>query len=135
MDGSGQLDSRTFSGFDFARLIRNFEITASSASETGQLRASAIAIYLVPALALNGGLLRAATACWPAVRAIGGAALVGAALYSVAVMVVIFLLSVLPINEFADVVGAPAYGSGVAAAGTLLMGWLGVEDLRHRASH
>ncbi len=32
MHGSNELDSRTFSGFDFARLIRNFEITAETPS-------------------------------------------------------------------------------------------------------
>ena len=53
MNGSSVFDLRSFSGFDFARLVRNFEITANSAEASGQIRATAVAIMAFGAIGLS----------------------------------------------------------------------------------
>jgi hypothetical protein len=130
MHGSNEFDSRTFSGFDFARLIRNFEITAGSPSTMSQVRATAIALYLVPALAINAVVFDAvalASRAWN--RAAGLASALGAA-YKFAVLGVLLLLSFLPISGLADVIGCPKYGLALTAGGALVLGIIGVLDLR-----
>jgi len=134
MEGSGRLDARVFSGFDFARLVRNFEITAGSASAEGQIRATAVAIYLVPALAVNGALLHVAAAFSQQLRTMSGLALLSAAAYGLLVLLTLLALSVLPLNEFEDVVGLPAHGLGLTVAGALTLAWCGLRELRPRDS-
>jgi hypothetical protein len=130
MHGSNAFDSRTFSGFDFARLIRNFAITAGSPSTVGQVRATAIALYLVPALAVNAVVLDAVGVVNRGWKRPAGLALALSAGYTFAVLGVLLLLSFLPISGLADVVGWPTYGLALTAGGTLVMGSIGVLEMR-----
>ena len=130
MHGSNEFDSRTFSGFDFARLIRNFEITADSASGTGQLRATALALYFVPALAVNAVVFAVVGLFNRDWNRLAGLALVLSAGYTFGVLAVLLLLSFLPISGLANVVGWPKYGLALTAGGTLVMGSIGVLELR-----
>jgi hypothetical protein len=130
MHGSNAFDSRTFSGFDFARLIRNFEITAGSPSTMSQLRASAIALYLVPALAVNVVVFDAAALANRGWNRAAGLASALSAGYTFAVLGVLLLLSHLPISGLAEVVAWPEYGLALTAGGALVMGSIGVLDLR-----
>lgn len=130
MDGSSVFDLRNFSGFDFARLVRNFEVTANSAEASGQLRATAVAIYLIPALAINGALLYLLSSFAGWLRYAAGVALLLAAGYIVAMLFALLFLSVVPVNQFADVVGLPSWGFGLTLAGALLLGLLGQKEMR-----
>ena len=129
MHGSNEFDSRAFSGFDFARLIRNFEITAGSPSTMGQLRATAIALYLVPALAVNAVVFDAVALVNRGWHRAAGLASVLSAGYTFAVLGVLLLLSFLPISGLADVVGWPKYGLALTAGGALVMGSIGVLEI------
>jgi hypothetical protein len=132
MDGAQALRFHSFSGFDFARLIRNFEITAESQSEAGQIRATALLIYLMPALVVNSAvlrLLRRATGIPPA--AVAGAS-VAAGGYGLSVLGVLLFLSMVHVNDFADVVGAPRYGFLVSALGCAVLLGLGLARLPRR---
>ena len=121
MDGAGPFDQRAFSGFDFARLIRNFEITTDTTSSFAQVRGTAIAIYLAPALAANA----AAIAVAAPVAGFSGRfvrwCLSGAALYVLALHGLIFLMSAAPMNEFSDAVGLPREGTLLAVGGAATM--------------
>jgi hypothetical protein len=129
MEGEGELRDRAFSGFDFARLIRNFEITAASPSGVGQLRATAVAIYLVPALAVNVAMLSGLALMNR--RWIGAARLACAlgAAYAMAVLGVLLLLSALPVTDLAGVLGRPEYGYAATAVAAFVMGGIGLEEL------
>jgi hypothetical protein len=130
MHGSHAFDSRTFSGFDFARLIRNFEITAGSPSTLGQVRVTAIALYLVPALAVNALVFDAVALVNRGWKRPAALALALSAGYTFAVVGVLLLLSLLPISGLADVVGWPMYGMALTAAGTFVIGSIGVLEMR-----
>lgn len=130
MDGTSAFDLRTFSGFDFARLVRNFEITADSAEASGQIRASALAIYLMPAVAINGALLLQISALYGSFRYAAGVALLLAAGYIAAMLFALFLLSAVPVNQFAEIVGLPSWGFGLTLLGALLLGLLGHRAVR-----
>lgn len=130
MDGTDAFDLRTFSGFEFARLVRNFEITADSASATGQIRVTALAIYLVPALAINGTLMLQLSAFAGALHRAASVALLLAAIYILSMLSALSVLSVIPSNQFADVVGLPSWGFGLTLSGALLLGWLGRIEMR-----
>jgi hypothetical protein len=130
MDGANAFDLRTFSGFDFARLVRNFEITAGSVPETGQIRATAVAVYLMPALAINGAFLYQISAFARSLRYAAGVALLLAAIYIVSMLLALLFLSMVHINQFADVVGPPLWGFGLTLWGALLLGWLGQKEMR-----
>jgi hypothetical protein len=135
MGGGQELRFHSFSGFDFARLIRNFEITAGSQSESGQIRATALLIYLMPALAANAAIrnLIESPGRIPA-RAVA-AARVTAGVYGLAVLGALLFLSVVQVNDFADVVGNPRYGFAVSAGGCAVLLGLGVARLpSHRRS-
>ena len=69
LDGTAEFAARDFSGFDLARLVRNFEIAASSEREEGGLRLTAVVLYLVPALAVNARGIRGGSRA----AALGGA--------------------------------------------------------------
>jgi hypothetical protein len=130
MSGSHELRFHEFSGFDFARLIRNFEITASSQSETGQIRATALLIYLMPAMAANAALmtLLESPAGIPRRVATGATALAGG--YGLAVLGAMVFLSAVEVNEFADVVGAPRYGFVLSALGCAVLVGCGLLKTR-----
>jgi len=130
MDGAGVFALRSFSGLDFARLLRNLEIAADSTGDRGQITATALAIYLVPALAVNAAVLSQLSASVrPLHRAAGVASLVAGA-YSLALLTFILLLSVTPINDFSRVVGAPSWGFWLTLSGALGLALLGVRALR-----
>jgi hypothetical protein len=132
MDGSNGLAHRSFSGFDFARLIRNFEITADSQSEAGQIRATALLIYLVPALTVNSAVLRLLRRAAGIPAAAVAAAAVAAGGYGLVVLSALVFLSVVPVNEFADVVGTPRYGFLISALGCAVLLSVGLATLSHR---
>ena len=132
MDGAQPLRFHSFSGFDFARLIRNFEITAESQSEAGQIRATALMMYLSPALVVNVAILwLLETPVGIPARAVA-AATVGAAAYGLSVLGVLWFLSVVHVNDFAMVVGAPRYGFLISALGCAVLLAVGLARLPHR---
>jgi hypothetical protein len=118
MDGSGPFDLRSFSGFDFARLVRNFEITTDSQSSLSQVRASAIALYLVPALAVNAAALHACEGALRLPRSYAAWALAASAIYAGTLLLLILALSLVPLNDLASAVGAPRVGFLLTALGT-----------------
>jgi hypothetical protein len=132
VEGANILDFRSFSGFDLARLVRNFEINAGTDTGLGKLRATALALYLVPALGVNAAMLECLawvrTDARPAAR---WASLVAGA-YSAAVLGAVLVLSQVPLNDFEQVVGAPAWGFAVVALGAALFVWLGAFARRGR---
>ena len=132
MDGAQALRFHSFSGFDFARLIRNFEITAASQSEAGQIRATALLIYLMPALAVNSAVLRLVrrAAGIPATAVAGASVAAGG--YGLVVLSALVFLSVVEVNDFADVVGAPRYGFLISALGCAVLLGVGLARLPHR---
>jgi hypothetical protein len=127
--GTSEFAARDFSGADLARLVRNFEIVAASSREAGQLRATAVVLYLGPALAVNGAAL-----CWLPVgrRACGVAALAGG-LYAAAVLAAAFALSVVAWTDLEEVLGATMAGLWVTAIGAGLLGQAGLMMLRARS--
>jgi hypothetical protein len=129
MGGAEELRFHSFSGFDFARLIRNFEITGGSESETGRIRATALLIYLMPALAANAAALTLveSQAGIPGRVAGGATALAGG--YGMVVLGALLFLSMAAVNDFADVVGAPRYGFVVSALGSAALLVFGLSKL------
>jgi hypothetical protein len=132
MDGAQALRFHSFSGFDFARLIRNFEITAGSESESGQIRATALLIYLMPALAVNAGVLRLVRRATNIPAAAVAGASVAAGGYGLGVLSGLVFLSVVHVNDFAGVVGAPRYGFLISALGCAVLLGVGLARLPHR---
>jgi len=130
MAGDGPFSLRTFSGFDFARLVRNFEITADTASSSAQVRGVAVAVYLLPAVAANAAMLRLCAAFRLLDRRVAGWALIGAAAYILAMQALLLFLSLVPVNDFASSVGLPRWGFALSAAGAAALAWLGRRDLR-----
>jgi hypothetical protein len=129
MEGSNELAQRTFSGFDFARLIRNFEITAASEPETGRIRAIALLLYLMPALAANSvavAILAHPLGIPDRVAAASGAA---AGIYGLLILGALYFMSVVPLNDFAGVVGAPRYGFVLSALGCAVLLGVGLARL------
>lgn len=122
----------SFSGFDFARLIRNFEITAESQSEAGQIQATALLVYLMPALVVNSAVLRLVrrAASIPAAAVAGASVAAGG--YGLVVLSSLAFLSVVHVNDFADVVGAPRYGFLISALGCAVLLAVGLARLPHR---
>ena len=113
-------------------MVRNFEITAGSQSEAGQIRATALLIYLMPALVANAAALQLARrATGIPATAVAGAS-VAAGGYGMIVLSVLFFLSVAPVNDFAGVVGAPRYGFLVSALGCAVLLVVGVAGLTGR---
>jgi hypothetical protein len=102
-------------------LVRNFEIAAESRAEDGQMRATALLIYLMPALAVNASFL------WLVSRALGLPAIavtgasVFAGVYGVVVLCSLLFLSLAGVNDFARVVGAPQSGFLVSVVGCALL--------------
>jgi hypothetical protein len=118
LEGSAEFASRDFSGFDLARLVRNFRIVASSSSEAGGAGLIAIALYAMPALAING----AAMSLVPIVRR--GAqviALSAAAAYAFAILLAALALSRLTWTDLGPVLGRPLAGFFISALGAVTL--------------
>jgi len=132
MDGAQPLRFHSFSGFDFARLIRNFEITAESQSEAGQIQATALLVYLMPALVVNSAALRLVrrAASIPAAAVAGASVAAGG--YGLVVLSSLAFLSVVHVNDFAMVVGAPRYGFLISTLGCAVLLGVGLARLPHR---
>jgi hypothetical protein len=133
MHGSNEFADRTFSGFDFARLVRNFEITASSPPGLGQVRATAIALYLVPALAVNAlvfHFLAFTNRGWIGATRVASAS---CAAYSILLLSGLLVLSAVPVTGLAPVIGWPAYGLAATAIGSLVLGGVDIVTFLSRA--
>jgi len=132
LEGTAEFAARDFSGFDFARLIRNFEVTAGSGSESGQIRATALLLYLLPALAINSlafNLPVRPLALSPRVLSV---AMVAAGGYGLVLLSALLFLSVVHVNEFAGVIGAPRYGFLISALGCAVLLGVGLAWLPYR---
>lgn len=123
MDGAGPFDQRGFSGFDFARLIRNFEITTDTTASLAQVRGTALAIYLAPALAVNAAAIAMAAPVAGFSTRFVRWCLSGAAVYVLALHGLIVVMSAVPLNEFSDAVGWPREGTALAIGGAVVT-WL-----------
>lgn len=110
--------------------MRNFEIVASSSQEAGKFRATAVVIYLVPALAVNG----AALAWIAASRRIGVAALLIAAAYAAIVLFGMVFLSIVSWTELQRVLGGLMAGFAFSLAGSLALLSAGVMLARDPAA-
>jgi hypothetical protein len=130
MEGAGPFDLRSFSGFDFARLVRNFEITAESTSSTAQVRGTAVALYLVPALAVNAAVLRLVSPWLGLDRTLVGRVLLCSGAYALALLALLLLLSLAPLNDFASTVGLPSWGFALSTASGAVLVWLGLRELK-----
>lgn len=130
MAGEAIFELRDFSGADFARLVRNFEITATSAEESGRIRGAALALYLTPALAAGAAFLHQLRGFNDGLRGLSAAALLLARGYGVLALGATLFLSLVAVNDFERYVGAPRLGFYVSAAGLLLLGSCGVWELR-----
>jgi hypothetical protein len=133
MDGSGPFGLRTFSGFDFARLVRNFEITTDSASGAAQVRGTAIALYLVPAAAVNSAVLHVLSGVAGLRGPIVGWTIAAGGAYVIAILAVVLFLSLAPLNDFENAVGLPRWGFAACLGGGLLLAWAGRNELRRVA--
>jgi hypothetical protein len=125
VEGASLLDFRSFSGFDLARLVRNFEISVGPESELNELRASAIALYLVPALAVNAAILEVLRWRLPDAATLSRAASVACGAYAALALLVVFFLSQVPVNDFEVVAGTPSWGFAMVAVGAGLLVWTG----------
>jgi hypothetical protein len=125
VEGASLLDFRSFSGFDLARLVRNFEISVGPDSELNELRASAIALYIVPALAVNAAALELLRWRLPDAATLSRAASVACGAYAAFVLLVVLLLSQVPVNNFEVVAGTPSWGFAMVAVGAALLVWTG----------
>lgn len=124
--GSAEFAARDFSGFDLARLVRNFEVVASSSGEAGKLRVTAVVIYLAPALAVNG----AALSWLPGHPRLHVAAILVAAAYALAVLGATAVLSIVSWTELGRVFGGPMTGFWCSLAGTVALAAGGVTLAR-----
>lgn len=132
MHGSDVLAYREFSGFDFARLIRNFEITDSSAPSLSPLQVTAIALYLGPGLAVNAAIMHQIARTGVVPRRVASLAMIFGGIYVLAVLALLLVLSLVSLNQFARVVGAPQYGFLLTLCGALLLLVLGARELKNR---
>lgn len=115
--GSAEFGARDFSGADLARLIRNFDIVASSSSESGQLRAWAIVLYVAPALAINGAVMS-----WLPVRVgVATVAALCAGVYTAGLLTLLFVLTVAPWTDLERVLGGTLTGFWATALGAALL--------------
>jgi hypothetical protein len=125
MEGAGPFGERSFSGFDFARLVRNFDLAADTASSTGQVRGTAIALYLIPAAAINGAVLHVIETLSRSRHQAAAWALIAAGAYTLLLLAVLLVLSSVPFNDFAGAVGRPSWGYVATVAGALALLWCG----------
>ena len=114
LHGTAEFAARDFSGFDLARLVRNFEIVASSSSEEGQFGLITVALYAMPALAINGAVL----AFVPAIQRRAAAIALGIAAFHALVILTMFAaLSAISWTNLQGVLGSPMNGFFVSVAG------------------
>lgn len=130
MEGAGPFGERSFSGFDFARLVRNFELAADSATDSGQVRGTAVALYLIPAAAINGAFLHVLASIARSDRAVAGWALVIGGAYALLLIGFLLAMSVVPFNDFAGAVGTPTWGYATTALAALGLVWCGRRESR-----
>lgn len=115
--GAAEFASRDFTGFDLARLMRNFEVVASSSSDAGKFTLTAVVLYLVPALAVNGAVL-----VWLAdSRRLASGALALAALYGAAVLGGVAAISSIGDSDAERVLGGLMAGFGSSGLGAALL--------------
>ncbi len=117
VNGSAEFASRDFSGFDLARLMRNFEIVSSSSSEAGRFTLTAVVLYLAPALAVNGALF-----AWAAeARRLAAVGLVLGGVYAAAVLIGVVGISVVDWTEAERVLGGLMAGFACSALGSVAL--------------
>ena len=104
--------------------MRNFNVVSSTSSEAGGLRATAVALYLVPALAVNGAVLAWAPSRFSPVATIAGA------VYAGFVLGAAFVLSIVSWTELQRVLGAPLSGFWVTLAGVVVLGTAAVLRMK-----
>jgi hypothetical protein len=114
-DGTAEFAARDFSGFDLARLIRNLDI--ARAEDEGELRVAAVVMYLMPALAVNAGVLAPS----PAHRLISFAATAIAAAYSAILLAGLFVLSATGVTDLGSVLGTPQAGFWACITGAFAL--------------
>jgi len=124
MDGSAEFAARDFSGFDLARLVRNFEIATSG--DNDRLRLTAAVLYGVPALAVNAGVF----AIVPQLRAWARAAMAVGAVYAFVVLVGIGVLATGSGTELERVMGPAMIGYYVSLVGAFMMAAAAALQLR-----
>lgn len=130
VDGAAEFASRDFSGQDLARLMRNFEIVASSSSEAGRFTLTALVLYLVPALAVNA----AAIAWLTDSRRVAAAAFLTAGAYGAAVLAGVALVSATGDTDAERVLGGLLTGFACTLAGALALALSALLLVRGRAA-
>ena len=89
------------------------------------MRAVALSLYLVPALAINGAVFHLGAFGNPALRRWAEGTMIASAIYASVVLGLTLFMSLVSVNDFATVVGAPRLGfvaSVVGAAGLSISG-------------
>ncbi|MEX0683872.1 MAG: hypothetical protein WD904_02620 [Dehalococcoidia bacterium] len=120
--GTAEFGARDFSGFDLARLVRNFEVVSTSSRESGGLRATAVLLYLVPALAVNSVVVT-----WLRMPPrIASLLIVTAAAYAATVLFAMVLLAGVSWTELERELGHPLIGIWLSACGAATLAVAGV---------
>jgi hypothetical protein len=116
MDGTAEFSARDFSGFDLARLVRNFEIATDG--DEGRLRVATVVLYAVPALAVNA----AAFVAVPGLRVWERAAVGIAFVYALVVLVGVAVLASVGWTDLEGVLGRVMVGWWMSLVGVVAMG-------------
>ena len=120
MDGTADFSARDFSGFDLARLVRNFEIATDG--DEGRLRVATVVLYAVPALAVNA----AAFTVVPQLRVCERVAVGLAVVYALVVLVGVAVLATIGWTDLEGVLGKVMVGWWVSVVGVVAMGVGGI---------
>jgi hypothetical protein len=113
LDGTAEFAARDFSGFDLARLVRNFEIVASPPRR--QARQADRSCPLRYASAGHHGVVLALV---PTVRRKAAAIALGSgAVYALVILTTVAALSAISWTDLEGVLGAPMSGFFVSVAG------------------
>ncbi|HUF52708.1 MAG TPA: hypothetical protein VMR52_02890 [Dehalococcoidia bacterium] len=127
-DGTAEFAAQDFSGFDLARLIRNLEIVRPE--DEGKLRVAAVVMYMMPALAVNAGVL-----AWPPAHPLLSLATSSlAAVYAAILLAALLLLSATGLTDLGGVLGAPEGGFWASVVGVLSLAAAATLQLRSRAA-
>jgi hypothetical protein len=94
------------------------------------VRGTAVALYLVPAAAVNAAVLHLLSGVAGLRGRIVGWAIAAGGAYVIAILGVVLLLSLAPLNDFKNAVGLPRWGFAASLAGGLLLVWAGRNELR-----
>jgi hypothetical protein len=127
--GVGPFSMRSFSGFELARLARD----ASGGDSLLSLQTTAIALYLVPAIAINALLLSATNGLLRLSPRQRSVASLGAGAYGCLVTAVALFLMLVPTAGVDEVLHRPEIGLGFEAAGSLGFIYLGAKRLAKNA--